>query len=648
MCGTVLAGAVSVLLTAAQGPAAAAPDKPAAIRVTNFTDGQTLRFTVPLICGKLADEKLTSVTIVNTSSKRPTRKLTGLAHKGRFKVLTELLAGPNRLVIRAGKSELGMTLHYKPQTNPYIVRVIYFVDKSGDTRFQTPLAKDPQNWRGKLDTAMKLMQGFTAQRLGDVGLGLRTFNLELGRDGKVKVHVLKGRHPAAHYHKLNGHQLYGEAGRELRRQLPHRRARNLVIPAFTRFDPATRRAMAHTALGGGHVALFGGGDLFTWPDSLAGVQPAFMNAERVDHTKFFSDSVGRHTFWANASTTMGAALHELGHTFGLPHSRDVHDIMTRGHDRLNRFYTLVEPPHARRNRPTEFAGNQIACWSPVSAGALAPNRYFALDNRTWRDAKKATVRFDRPSKCVIIASDYGIRYVGLWRTGRTGGRQAVFPAVISRGGKLPAKISVPLAELKKHMGDTNIEFRVIDNEGIGTLVSLAPMLKGPYVTAWRFASISSPWRAPRSIHAINAKRLAEIEASAAKAKLVQTPGPFVDFKAVSGIKAASDVTAYAMRTIRTDKVRKIKIHTGSDDTLQMWVNGKLIRRVATLRSAVPDSEVTTAELRKGDNRLLVEVCQAGGDWGLVLRITDADGADLELKDDGKLVPAKPLFEKAKK
>ncbi|MGB2823603.1 MAG: metallopeptidase, partial [Phycisphaerae bacterium] len=318
------------------------------IRVTSYRQGEAIRFPVPLICGTLADAKITSVTVVNSSSKRDTRELEGLAHKGRFKALTDLVPGSNKLVIRAGKDELPLTLTYKPQTNPYVVRIVYFTDSTGNTDFQTPIPDDPQNWRGKLDTAMKLMQTFTAERLGDLGLGRTTFNLELDDDGKVKVHLLKGPKNVTAYHKLTGGQLYGEIGRELARRLRHRQARNLVIPAFTRFDPKLRKVYAHTALGGGNLALFGGGDLFTWPDGLAEVQKAFMNATPVDPKKWFSDSVGRHTFWAIASTTMGAALHELGHTFGLPHSRDAHDIMTRGHDRLNRFFTLIEPPHARR------------------------------------------------------------------------------------------------------------------------------------------------------------------------------------------------------------------------------------------------------------------------------------------------------------
>jgi len=613
-----------------------------AVRVTNFTDGETIRYPVVLIRGELADAKADRVTVVNTSSKRDTREMVGLARRGRFKALAELVPGPNKLRLRAGKAESALTIAYKPQTNPRVVRVVYFTDRTGGTAFQTPRSDDRQDWRGKLGTAMKLMQCFTAERLNDIGLGRRTFNLELGGDGKVKVHLLKGSRDAAYYHKLDGGRLYSEIGRELRRKLPNRYAKNLVIPAMTRFDANTGKVYAHTALGGGNLALFGGGDLFTWPDRLADAQKAFMDAARVDPKKWFSDSVGRHAYWAIASTTMGAALHELGHTFALPHSGDRHDIMTRGHDRFNRFFTLIEPPHARRSKPYEFKETEIAAWTPVSGAALAPHRHFAVDRRTWRDEEVTVIRLDRASKSIVVESDYGIHYLALRRHGPRVGTQAVHGTATAKGRAVPRKVAMPLAEIRKRMGKATVSVLVIDGQGLSTSAGLAELMSGPFVRAWRFASITQRWRDPKAFAEVDAKKLKAIEASAASRKLARSPKPLVDFLALSGSRRRSNVAGYAVRTIRCEKARKVKIHTGSDDALRVWVNGKLAGSVLALRGAQADSESHHAELRKGTNTLVAEVSQGGGGWGLILRIADADGTKLELKDDGRLVPVEDL------
>jgi hypothetical protein len=628
------------------GLAAASPAR-AAVRVTNFRSGETVRYPVPLLAGSLDDASAIAVTVTNTSSKRATREMKGLALGGKLKALAELVPGENRLVVRAGKSQAALTLVYKPQTNPRVARVIYFTGKAGETAFQTPLKSDRKDWRGKLDTAMKLMQCFTADRLARLGFGRRTFNLELDAGGKVDVHLLKGGRSADYYRKLSGSQLYCAVAREVARKLPNRLAKNLVIPAMTRFDPNTGKVYAHTALGGGNLALFGGGDLFTWPDSLAEAQRAFMNDTPVDPKKWFSDSVGRHTFWAICSTTMGAALHELGHTFGLPHSRYKHDIMTRGHDRLNRFFTLIEPPHARKKASTPFKDAEVAQWMPVSGGALAAHRHFAMDRRTWRDERKTTIRLDRSARCIVIESPYGIRYVGVLASGPSMGTIALANVTLPAAGGPIGRATVPLAQLGKPPRNGKFRLKVMDGEGLATDVSLAELTAGPFVQAWRFASVTVPWANARSFPKLDAAKFAAIQASATKARLVRSPTPYVDFLALSGSRRRSNVAGYALRKIHAARSRKVKIHTGSDDALRVWLNGKLIQDVLALRGAQPDSEAVEAELIKGDNRLLIEVAQGIGGWGLILRLADANGATLDLKDDGKLVAVPPFSLSAK-
>jgi len=172
-----------ILLLLLPGPARGEPATPP-ISVENCSNGTTLRYPVPLLMGVLADADRTELVVVNKSSDRPSRELKAQVFNGRFKALTELVPGRNELMLRAGDAELPLVLHYKPQTNPYVVRVIYLTDPSGDTTYQTPLEDDPQDYAAKLDMAMKLMQTFIAERMHALGFGRITFNLQYDAEGK--------------------------------------------------------------------------------------------------------------------------------------------------------------------------------------------------------------------------------------------------------------------------------------------------------------------------------------------------------------------------------------------------------------------------------------------------------------------------------
>ncbi len=195
-----------------------------------------------------------------------------------------------------------------------------------------------------------------------------------------------------------------------------------------------------------------------------------MDTRTIDPKKFFSDSVGRHTFWAAASTTIGAALHELGHTFALPHSRDNQDIMTRGFDRFNRVFTLLEPPHARRKESYEFKQSEIACWKPPSAAWLKFNRWFALDEKNFSQENKTVITMDENSRTILVSSDNGIGAIVL---ANKKGAGAVVP--IDYNQPPPRQIEVPMAKFGRHLTGEKPTIRVIDAHGLSKIVPLSEL-----------------------------------------------------------------------------------------------------------------------------------------------------------------------------
>ena len=129
---------------------------------------------------------------------------------------------------------------------------------------------------------------------------------------------------------------------------------NVIIMGMTRWDvnSNSKLPLAHTALGGFPVALFGSGNIHTWPCTIDQVLDCFKDATKIPNT-VFNDSGGRDSYWANASTGIGAVFHEIGHSFKLRHTKFYNPFgnrnsfnnpcMGRGFDAFNRIFTLSEP-----------------------------------------------------------------------------------------------------------------------------------------------------------------------------------------------------------------------------------------------------------------------------------------------------------------
>ncbi|MFT5468070.1 MAG: hypothetical protein ACI8UO_003178 [Verrucomicrobiales bacterium] len=413
--------------------------------VENHEANSTIRYPVVLLRGSV-DPAATEI-----SSAVGNRKIPGAVHEGRFKVLAELKPGPNTIKIAAnadaGSTEFELT--YEPQSNPYYVRVIWLTDREGDTTYASATDDDPQNYTAKLDTAAKLMQTFTAERMQDSGFGRVTFRLDLNEQGRVRVHTLNAPKLAKDYFAMKDGPWFQETIRWLNQNHPDPYAKNIVLAAFTRKDPATGKMLAHTALGGGNMGLFGSASVFSWPNSLEEVTTAFLNSNKFDVSRVHNDSVGRDNFWGTASTTIGATLHEMGHTFGLPHCQDPFGIMTRGHDHFHRAFVLNDAPGGQRIRPYDFPENEIAYFAPISASFLRWTRWFQTDKPEYSDDARPTAEFDAEKDQFVVRSPHGIRWVGFWQENNVS-KFREFP------DEAPQQLLIPRSEWEELMGDAKL------------------------------------------------------------------------------------------------------------------------------------------------------------------------------------------------
>jgi Putative peptidase family len=431
------------------------------VTLTNFKPDETVRYPVLFLQGTLDDKSVRSIAVTNESSERPTRQLKGLAYQGRFKALTELVPGPNKLILRAGNKTLRVTLNYKPQTNSYLVQVIYMTDRTGNTKYQTPRQNDPQDFRAKLDTTMKLIQCFTAEQMNDLGFGRLTFNLEWDKDGNVDVHKFVSEHPAGFFYPLGDVPLFLAVRSEVETKFNSPRTKRAVFLGFTHYNPKTRKLLASNARGGDGTAETSGAFLWAWPSSLAGVVAAFSDSTRINTRLVADDDDGRNTAWS-ASNYTAVMLHELQHTWGLPHSRNPQDVISgRGFMYFNRFFTFVDPPSKANKHYLHFRDNEASCIAPESGSSLKNSRWFALDDKPWKDGGEPRFTASGKNGDILIEAEHGLAYLGFDAQGDAAGYE-------SWGydrPQPPRRYVLTAQELQKLAGTTNVHIRAVDLEG---------------------------------------------------------------------------------------------------------------------------------------------------------------------------------------
>jgi hypothetical protein len=620
-----------LILGAAPGPEVSAQGEPQTLRVTNLEPGTTLRYPVPILRGECDAPDGTPLRVENLSSTRPDRETRTTVQGRRFRALAGLVPGANVLSLTTPSGGIRLPLRYRPATTPLVVRFVWLTDSTGGIAYQSERADDPQDFAAKIDTAAKLMQSFTAERLNDEGYGRRTFALELDDDGRVRVRVVRAERDAAFYRGRTSGELYGEFNGLLGRLLPTDHAKNAALMAFTRFNPLTRQAEAHTALGGGGLGLFGSGGVFSWPGSIGSAQAAFSDATRVDGSRSFDDSSGRGSYWGLASTTIGAMLHEMGHTFDLPHSNDGYDVMTRGFDHFNRAFTVIEPPSAARREPFAFPDAEVAGFGRISSPRLAYHRYFEPDARAWRDSPPPAATVDRKSGKVVVEAAHGLRVVGIDAPGESRGTIAYREAP-------PRRVELDIADLRKRAGGAAPSLHLIDDEGNHVWVGEADLADpSEFVRAWRFAGDAVPWAGVATFPELPKGGVAALVRTLEARPLAESGRPFVNL--LPRYRPTDNRAACALAVLRSPRDAGLRMLTGSDDALRVWINGDLVTGKLLLRGAAPDQDRTDVSLRKGENRVLVEVSNGGGAWGFYLRFEDPAGGRWTVGEDGEtLIP----------
>lgn len=90
----------------------------------------------------------------------------------------------------------------------------------------------------------------------------------------------------------------------------------------------------------------------------------------------------------------------------------------------------------------------------------------------------------------------------------------------------------------------------------------------------------------------------------------------IDFTKV--FNPRDNVVSYAYTTLTMPEAKTIQFGLGSNDGIRVWINGKLVLDKLVARRAVPNDDIISVPMKKGENTILVKVDQLGNKWGFFM------------------------------
>ncbi|MBN1352064.1 DUF4838 domain-containing protein [candidate division KSB1 bacterium] len=80
--------------------------------------------------------------------------------------------------------------------------------------------------------------------------------------------------------------------------------------------------------------------------------------------------------------------------------------------------------------------------------------------------------------------------------------------------------------------------------------------------------------------------------------------------------------AYARTALEAAEDGTLQMGVGSNDGVRLWINDQLVLDKAVTRLALPNQEIVTVPIKKGENTVLLKIDQVGGGWGFYFSILD--------------------------
>jgi len=184
--------------------------------------------------------------------------------------------------------------------------------------------KPPENHVARLTRIMEHIQEFYAKEMDRLGFGPRSINLPYSKPGQLKIHLIEGKHPTAHYEMQSGNEIRQECLPALRKQSIDADKETLVIFCNLATWDAEKLVFTHKS------PYYAGGNFqrgTAW--QLDSPELDTTNLSRKE-PMMRDGQYGRISLGKHNSIFIGGICHELGHALGLPHCKERPDEAARG------------------------------------------------------------------------------------------------------------------------------------------------------------------------------------------------------------------------------------------------------------------------------------------------------------------------------
>ncbi|MSU50435.1 MAG: hypothetical protein EXS37_15350 [Opitutus sp.] len=338
-----------------------------------------------------------------------------------------------------------------------VLRVVYF--HPGD---REPL----RDYAGRLDRVLTDVSDFYRDGLRRFGLATNGLPLER-KDRRVVLHVVRGQHPANHYHHESGDETEAEIREAVKGTFDLDREHVLVLYALCRQEPDGRYVFDAPYYGKGGSSQRSG---LCHAADCELLDPALLTekTKKIVYTEH-SDPRVVHTLAKFNSWYIGGIAHELAHGLGLDHDA--------GNPSEDRFGTSLMGAGNLTYRQDRWGGGKPAYLSRGSSLQLVSHPLFTGSDRgRWESVGTGLedLAFSVEHRALVVAGRVStavapyVVVASVWPWSEKHNHAArTYPVVVSAGsfaltltGVRPGNYHLQLASLHVNGGTTRRDFRL--------------------------------------------------------------------------------------------------------------------------------------------------------------------------------------------